>query len=315
MKRWIVRILITLLLATAGATYWLFYDNRMPTEGSFPLDIAAIRAEAARIPGPKPNAIEVEFVSEERQPKIAMVAGTDWAKANLTRVSFRAVAPNETTIIDTAYDEATAKTFETGGYDKAAWVRLVAALDGATRIVVTHEHSDHIGGIVKHPRLAAVLPKALLNPEQFAISPNIRPLVWPAGSRETYKPFAYEGIRAIAPGIVLIRARGHTPGAQMVYIQRADGQEYLFMGDVASMADNVRLQRIRSRLVTDWFTHEDRHAVMLQTQALGRLQREMPKLALVPGHDADALTEIVRAGLLRKGFSALIDAGPTSARN
>jgi glyoxylase-like metal-dependent hydrolase (beta-lactamase superfamily II) len=303
MLRWVLRIVIGLIIIAAGAVYWLFYDNRMPTEGRFPLDIATIRAEAERLPGPKPTIIEVEFVSRERQPRIAMVAGTSWAKANLTRASFRIVAPGETTIIDTAYDETTAGKFESGDYDKAAWSRLVAALDGATRIVVTHEHSDHIGGLINHPNLATVLPKALLNPEQFAVSPNIRPLVWPAGSRQGYTPFNYQGIRAIAPGIVLIRAPGHTPGAQMVYVQRADGQEYLFMGDVASMADNVRLQRIRSRLVTDWFTHEDRRAVMLQTQALGRLQQDVPNIALIPGHDADALSAFVKGGILRQGFS------------
>jgi glyoxylase-like metal-dependent hydrolase (beta-lactamase superfamily II) len=301
--RWAIRGLLAVLVLAAAALYWLFYDNRMPNAGRFDLDIAAIRAEASRLPGAKPTRIEVEFISEQQAPKIAMVAGTDWAKINLMRASYRIVAPDQSTIIDTAYDQATAKTFEAGRYDTAAWSRMIDAMRKATHIVVTHEHSDHIGGLMQHPDLATVLPKARLNPEQFAISEHTKPVSWPPGSRAGYKPFAYEGVRAIAPGIVLIRARGHTPGSQMIYVERADGREYLFMGDAASMADNVALQRIRSRLVTDFFTHEAREPVMLQTQALGALQRAHPKIALIPGHDADAVRNYIRSGQLNQGFA------------
>jgi glyoxylase-like metal-dependent hydrolase (beta-lactamase superfamily II) len=146
-----------------------------------------------------------------------------------------------------------------------------------------------------------LLPRTILNPEQFADSGRSAQL-WPKGSRAGFRPLAYQGMIAIAPGVVLIRAPGHTPGSQMVYVQRTDGQEYLFMGDVASSADNVRLQRIRSRLVTDFMTHDDRRAVMLQTMALHRLVAAEPRIALVPGHDAAATVAFERSGLLVPGF-------------
>ncbi len=89
----------------------------------------------------------------------------------------------------------------------------------------------------------------------------------------------------------------------MIYVRRADGREYLFMGDTGSLAANVREQRIRSRYITDFITHEDRRAVMLQTRELARLARENPQLVLVPGHDAEAVAAMQRSGLLTARFT------------
>ena len=127
--------------------------------------------------------------------------------------------------------------------------------------------------------------------------------VWPEGSREKFRPLHYDRLLVIAPGVVLIRAAGHTPGSQMIYVVLADGQEYIFMGDVASMADNVRLTHLRSRLVTDFMTHDDRSAELAQTRALHALSLSDPKIALVPGHDAQAIGDFERRGLLKVGFS------------
>jgi glyoxylase-like metal-dependent hydrolase (beta-lactamase superfamily II) len=103
--------------------------------------------------------------------------------------------------------------------------------------------------------------------------------------------------------VVLIRAPGHTPGSQMIYVRRADGREYLFMGDVASLLGNVENQKIRSRLVTDFMTHEDRDAVMGQVMALHALHGAQPGIVLVPGHDAAAIDALIRDEALVAGFA------------
>lgn len=142
-------VLAAIFLATlGGACYWLFYDNRMPTSGNYPLDITAIRTEAARIPGAKANAIEVETLSHTRQPKIAIVAGTSWKKIDLVRESYDVVFPNQSIIIDTGYDAEGAKASKADSFDTAAWQRMLSAMKAASQIIVTHEHADHIGGLL-----------------------------------------------------------------------------------------------------------------------------------------------------------------------
>ncbi|WP_425229646.1 MBL fold metallo-hydrolase [Sphingomonas sp.] len=305
MARWLRRLgcaggVIVLLLG--AAVWWLFYDNRMPRSGRFDLDLAAIRAEAARLPGPGPARIEVELLSHTNAPRIGIVAGTSWGKMDMVRASYRLVWPDQSIIVDTGNSGALARRFGARSYDAAAWSRLVAAMDRASDIVVTHEHADHIGGLVESPHLAAIIGRARVTREQLADPTEMEPLRWPRGQTPT--PLIYDRLHALAPGVVLMKAPGHTPGSQMVYVRRADGREYLFMGDVASNADNVRLQRIRPRYTTTYLDghHDDRRAVMLETQALGRLATSDPALVLVPGHDAIAIHELVRRGLLHCGF-------------
>lgn len=303
MKRLVAGCLLVLVLGLVGAVYWLFYDNRPPAEGRFLLDLAALRVEAARLPGAGPVRIEAEHVYTSSVPRIAMIGGTDWGKLPQVRASYRIVYPDKTIILDTANDEATARQDRWfTGYDRAAWARVQRAMGEAATILVTHEHCDHIGGLLQSPDWRRLLPKAVLNEAQFD---HVRDCTaWPAGSREGIRPLPYHGLHAVAPGMVLIRAPGHTPGSQMVYVRRSDGHEYIFMGDTASSLDNVRLVRPRSRYVMISGGHgDDRDAVFRQTIALRRLLDEAPGLTLVPGHDADAIAAIERAGLLTRGFS------------
>ena len=293
---------IFLLLLLAAATYWLFYDSRLPAAGSFKLDLAAIRAESNRLPGALPDRVEVEVISFQRVPRITMQTGADWAPVDLIRTSYRLVWPEHSLIIDTGYDEKAARANGTEVYLRPAWLRLQAALKTADTIIVTHEHGDHIGGITASPALGMVASHRLLLPEQAALLP--------AKVRGSVRPLRYDGLKAIAPGVVLIRARGHTPGSQMVYVRRADGHEYIFMGDTASLAGNVTDLKARSRLVADFIAREDRSAVMGQLQALHRLELANPDLTLVPGHDGDQIGKIISAGWLSAHFVPALPALP-----
>ena len=285
---------ILFLLLSVVATYWLFYDHRLPAPGSFKLDLAAIRAESYRLPGALPDRIEVEVISFQRLPRITMQTGADWAPVDLIRTSYRLVWPAHSLIIDTGQDEKTARANGADVYFRPAWLRMQAALKTAETIIVTHEHGDHIGGITGSPALDSIAAHSLLLPEQA--------MMLPAKVRSLVRPLRYDGLKAIAPGVVLISARGHTPGSQMVYVRRADAHEYIFMGDTASLAGNVTYLKARSRLVADFITREDRSAVMGQLQALNRLEFANPDLTLVPGHDGDQIGKIISAGWLSAHF-------------
>ena len=296
--KWLLALAIAGLLAFVGVVHWFFYDNRMPHDGTFPLDFAALHQAADAIPGEKATRIEVETVSHTPVPRIAMVAGTGWKKIDMVRNSYRVVFPEGSLIIDTGQDRADALRFGANAYDVEAWTRILAGIASADTIVLTHGHGDHADGLAASADVPGIAGKARLSAAQMATMAN--------GGLDTsaFRPtLDYDGVLALAPGVALIAAPGHTPGSQMVYVQLAGGQEYLFMGDTASMADNVRLGRIRSHYVTDRIGKDDRHAVFLQTAALQRLAAEDPGLVLVPGHDASATAAFEAQGLLQPGFS------------
>jgi glyoxylase-like metal-dependent hydrolase (beta-lactamase superfamily II) len=113
----------------------------------------------------------------------------------------------------------------------------------------------------------------------------------------------YDQYQAIAPGVVLIKAPGHTPGSQMVYVQTANGAELLLIGDVAWHSRNIELQRERARLMTMVFIKEDRRAVFGQLAALKRLHEAQPAIHIVPGHDGPVIESLIAAGVLKRGFS------------
>ena len=305
MPTWLRRTLITLavLLVLAGAAYyWLIVESHAPGDASYVLDIDRVRAALDTAPGDKPSAIEVEQVGVFTFPATAVVAGDGWGNSSLPVYSYRLVYPDSSIVVDTALNEAIGGSQLTS-FDVEAYGRMQAAMIAAKLIVITHEHMDHIGGLAAHGDLKTVLPKARLTPEQLAEPERSLPAKFPAGALDAYQPLVYDPYQAIAPGVVLIKAAGHTPGSQMVYVQTAGGTEVLLIGDVAWHFRNIELQRERARLVTMFLIKEDRAAVFGQLAALKRLHETQPAVHIVPGHDGQVIDALVTAGVLKRGFS------------
>jgi glyoxylase-like metal-dependent hydrolase (beta-lactamase superfamily II) len=221
--------------------------------------------------------------------------------------AYEIVYKDHAVIVDTAFNAYVARQMDANVFDDAAYARLGAALATAQLIIVTHEHPDHVGGLLAQPNLKDLMGKARLTQVQVTdlkkaireapISKlNVSPTVF-----DGYQGIDDEPYQTIAPGVVLIKAPGHTPGSQMVYVKRADGQEILFLGDVAWQMRNIEEVRERARLAT-WLMGEDREAVMGEFVELHRLHAAEPNLNMMPGHDSAELTRFLKAGLLTKGF-------------
>jgi glyoxylase-like metal-dependent hydrolase (beta-lactamase superfamily II) len=304
---WIKRIAIAfgvIAAAGAGAYYWLIVESHMPFSGSYKIDIAELRKLADEKAGAKPMEIRVETVGTITFPKTVVVAGDGWESTELPVSAYQLVYPDHTAVIDTGYDAATAKkaTATTSGFDDAAYKRIVAALNGASWIVITHEHWDHGATLFAQPNLEKLLEVTQLTKEQVDNAERLAPSSFPPEAKKTVKPIDYKTTLAIAPGVVLVKSPGHTPGSQSVYVKLANGKEYLFIGDVAWHQRNIDEVRERARLVTWFFMDEDRDQVMLELAELNRLQKANPDLVIVPGHDPERLKQMKDKSLLLPDF-------------
>jgi len=105
-------------------------------------------------------------------------------------------------------------------------------------------------------------------------------------------PYDYNDVSSPAPGIVLFKAAGHSPGSQMIYVMLQNGHEFLFVGDVAWDQQNIETGIGRPLLVSLLFLHEDRQAVADQLVALRVLQEAEPNLTIVVSHDAKQLQDL-----------------------
>lgn len=301
-KRIALIVLGALILIGGGSYYWFVVESHAPAGGYFALDMEEIRRLAEAQPGARAVEIDAEKVAAFSFPRTAVVAGDGWEKVEMPVFSYRLVFPGgATAIIDTALDDKLGGS-NLASFDKAAYDRMSAALDKASLIVITHEHMDHIGGLTEHPDVRRILPSTKLTQEQVDHPERSVPAAFPAGALDGYKPLVYDHYVAIAPGVVLIKAPGHSPGSQMVYVKKADGTEVLFIGDVAWKFRNIDLVRERARLVTQFMLKEDRDAVFAELGALKRLHEAEPKLNIVPGHDGDAVAALEQAGVLKTGF-------------
>ena len=105
-----------------------------------------------------------------------------------------------------------------GGFDDAQCHAQQDALTHTRAIVVTHEHADHLQGIAESPNLPAFADHLMLTREQRDDTKWLTACKFPENVRASLHPLDFDHYYPLAPGIVLIKAPGHTPGSQIVYL-------------------------------------------------------------------------------------------------
>lgn len=291
LNRW----LLVLVLFIALPFWWLLVENNPGTAAPHPIHIAQLRMLAASLPGPHPSAVEVEILATRLAPGTYFAAGVGLKRRPLAAAAYRLPVPGGRPImIDSGMTAPQAAAINFDHYDARVRQRIDAALDEAGLILATSELSEHLGGLVvraARPGGRKVLAHAMLAPAQvLAPAHGSLPwsLPWPQAAQPVPAP-ANPAPHAVAPGVVVIPAPGQSPGAQMIFVTLADGREYLFAGDTATVEANWQQIRGRSRLLSNWLGREDRGAVYAWLLTIRRLKQEAPRLLVVPGHDFDWL--------------------------
>jgi glyoxylase-like metal-dependent hydrolase (beta-lactamase superfamily II) len=261
--------------------------------------------------GQLPTEIRIEIVGRDAVPLAAMQAGSAFDEYPRVRAAFQLNGPTGSVIIDTTMDKeiaAKAQRSTSAQFDEAAYGRVIAAMGVATKVAVTHEHPDHIGGVARFPAPERLAERLVLTRAQYAgMGPAAVDGKAPAAYAASQTDLA--GPTRIVPGVVMIPAPGHTPGSVMFFVKLADGKEVLFIGDIAWVLSNVRDLATRPRFTQQVFmvSGEDRAAVADQIRALHDLSVAEPALVIMPAHDAPLIAQAIASGLVKEQF--LID-GP-----
>lgn len=267
-------------------------------EKPFSADLAAIRALGVVLPGPLPVAVNGIRVAASIRPRKFVIAGGDETPVTMPRTAFQVVYPDATVMIDSGLDRATHESF--GGdepYDDAAFARLRAALDAARLIVFTHFHADHVAGVVTAPNFDALAAKtvvAALTAGLMVSSPHRPHLRLAPEAVARFITLDYPAYYPVAPGIVLIRAPGHSADHQMVYVRLQSGREILHSVDAAWSLSNIRELRGKA---APW-VKEDVPAVLGQLRWLRHVDAHEPDVTLLVTHDNDGFESAVASGAI-----------------
>lgn len=162
------RIALTLGLIVSAFLYFFVVDGNLPRTSDFNPSLTELRALANAPAEQRPVAIEMEVFASDQVPALGLQAGLDFADATLVHSVFRLRSHWGDTLIDVGMDRYVAEAFETGErFDNESLARIASAIRTARRIVVTHEHPDHLGYLPRFPSLDAIAPNVRLTREQI----------------------------------------------------------------------------------------------------------------------------------------------------
>ncbi|GAB5456186.1 MAG: hypothetical protein Hens2KO_24150 [Henriciella sp.] len=296
MLKWILRIFVGLLAGFALLFWWLLLSGSNAAKtapGVF--DLEDWRAKASASSDALPTAVKIIEVGRDMAPPFAAQAGRFGAPIAMSYNAVEITYPDGVLIIGGAVDRSTAEGMTQSAadwrFDDNAYATLTETMLRADQVLMTHEHLDHIMAIARHPDPAALAPNLVLNGPQIEALPlfaqgSLDPALAELESR-------LDGsVEAIAPGVVVVPAAGHTPGSQNVFITLQNGQEILLIGDIVWNLGAIEALKTRP-VLTQYLVfrpnYEDRDAVRKQVRALHEIMVANDNLIVLPAHDREAL--------------------------
>ena len=296
---------VALIAALTAAIYFFVIDGAIPKKSRYDLDIDVLRALAAAPDDALPVDVRVETLARTPAPYFALRAGGGLRQAIMARSTFQIRTPTDHYVLEAGMDQDLAEEYgQAADFDAAVWDRIQDLMASSRGVLVTHEHPDHIGGVVRHRNPDALADKVILTQAQLDGLPAFAPDEGAMAPFADYEPISLDGPRRIAPGIVMLPAAGHTPGSVIIFVRLASGDEFLFIGDIAYTRSNVIDGVDRARFVRFLMVDpEDRGAVVNQLSALHALSETHPEIHIVPAHAEPHLRDLIKAGVVHEGFA------------
>jgi glyoxylase-like metal-dependent hydrolase (beta-lactamase superfamily II) len=263
--------------------------------------LASVRMLAHAAPGDLPSSVGYLSVVDDSTPESDAVEGAPKTRTFEVTPVFQVRYRAGWVMVDAGMShEAAGKdgVYHQDNYDKAQ-----TALRHARLIVATHEHYDHVEGVIRSPYFDDVAPRTMLTEAQVHTLLS-KPGTGHEGSDSArFRRFIvmdYERALPVAPGIVLIRAPGHTPGSQIVYVRLASGRELMLIGDIVWHHAGLDMQHQKPDS-TSRQMGEDR--TMLGYEMAWLKNTVAPAgVAVVVSHDGTALQTLARRGVVSEGL-------------
>jgi glyoxylase-like metal-dependent hydrolase (beta-lactamase superfamily II) len=294
-------ILLTIVLITACNN--LKEETAAPTYDDALLQ--KVRAAAVAIPGPLPSNINyVKFAASIRKWKDIVEDGSEDA-CTMARTAFQIEYADGFIMVDAGMDRAIHHFFEKQApqpFDDTLAAKVATALQQAKMVVVTHEHGDHVGGVIRNAN--NTLPaKTVLTREQvqsLTQNPQMPEIKLDEQRSKQYLVVDFESVLPVAPGVVLIKAPGHTKGEIMVYTKLQNGKEYIFTGDVSWSFKGVQEKKLKPKSERNRIGEE---AEPIEHQ-LAWLNERLTKdgMVILVSHDDVMLPQYAAQGAIHNGL-------------
>jgi len=296
------RVVVLLAVGPLLTGTFVSRAQQAPAQNATPwsADISEVRRTATLIPGRRPSRINVLKFAESRRTKNFSVKGEPASPSVQARTVFQVIYPDGYVMVDAGMDQPMHKQIGRGAdepYFPEQAQQVDKALRGARAIIFTHEHGDHVTGVIRSPYLSELAPKTILTRAQvrtLEMTPQFPDLRITDEQAQRYHVIDYDRYMAFAPGWALIKAAGHTPGSQMMFITLDSGREYLLIGDAAWHMDGVRKVVGKD---APWIV-EDTAAVTDQLKWLNTLSMTDKNLVIVASHDDDEHKDLIARKLL-----------------
>ena len=268
-------------------------------------ELTSARGLVHAVPGDLPIAIGYLNVAEDTWPLSEAVENAPKTTVASPTPVFQVRFAHGWIMIDAAMDrEIAAARDDTSGFSDDRYARTVTALRGAGLIVITHEHWDHIATVAHSAVADELAPKTMLTRAQMESllhKPKMTLTPFDSTRADRYIVVDYDRVLPIAPGVVLIKAPGHTPGSQVVYVKLASGREVILTGDVAWHRLGIETEKEKPDSASRHM-NEDRAAIAGELAWLHQAERN--GVSVVVSHDGEQLKTLARQGILSEGLAA-----------